>query len=268
MHKKLLIGIVGAATLLSLFGCGSNSDGTIVRAEQNPSVNSPTSNMPITTPAPTPIASSINEERNEAIEESVPENFDLPAMTDDERRIRGIFEIPEGFILNTPPTQVHVGLADGAYAPLVVMGERLTFDGQGPVMLGGEVFVPVFGVFDGVNPVFPFVTSWEGDIVTIRNPHVTITITEVTGGDATFEHILTPSFSGFRPVVPSLPAQRINGEFMLPLRPIAEAIGVEFEWVEERGEVHLFIIVDGISMGFQDEDGVIVSMRAPNPFIE
>jgi len=257
MHKKIFVGIVGAILLFALSGCGSNI------GDANSTVSLPTSDESSTTHI-----SAVNEENNEVVEMPEPYTYSLPSLEGVEHLLSEGMEIPEGLVASLPPTQIRVGLADGVNVPLVVMGERLTFEGQGPVMLGGEVFVPVLGVFDNVNPVYPFVTTWDEYTVTIRNPHVTVTITEVPGGDATFEHRLTIPFPGFTPVIPTLPAQRIDGEFMLPLRPIAEAIGVELEWVEESGEVHIFIILEGFGMAFQGDDGTMIMLRPPNPFVD
>jgi len=282
MHKKYLLGIVGVTVLfLTLSGCSSNAGDANAAApvpqinsqiaeEQNSLSGTSTNNES----APAAYDSSDNGENNITDNTSSPikaeQNHptDTSSNHDDIKHLlpEGI-EIPEGLVLSLPPTQISVGLADGADVPLVVMGERFIFDGQGPVMLGGEVFVPVSGVFDNVNPVYPFITTWDGDTVTIRNPHVTVSISEIPGHDATFEHQLSRPFPGFTPVVPSQTAQRINGEFMLPLQPIAEAIGLEFEWVEERGEVHIFIILEGFGIAVSGNNGDTMMLRPPNPFV-
>jgi len=278
MNRKIFTGIAGVIVmLLALSGCNSNG------GETSPEISAPEINSQHEAENPANTASN-NEApptENDSTENHSPGNGEsistdealetnantLPSHEDIERLFPEDMEIPEGLVISLPPTMISVGLADGADVPLVAMGERLIFDGQGPVMLDGEVFVPVLGIFDNLNPTYPFITAWDGDTVTIRNPHVTVTITEIPGQDSSFEHRLTISFPSFTPVTPRVSAQRINGEFMLPLQSIAEAIGIEFEWVEERGEVHIFMILEGFGLAVSNSDGTAISLRPPNPFV-
>ena len=279
MYRKIFTGVAGAVMMsLALSGCNSNAVEASLAvsvpevtfpadAEQGLTGTESNNDTPLIANDPIVDEPSGSEEGNSANEMPGADTNTSPSYEDIEHLLPEGMEIPEGLVLSLPPTMTRAGLEDGADVPLVVMGEKLSFEGQGPVMLDGEVFVPVVGIFDNVNPIYPFITAWDGDTVTIRNPHVTVTITEVPGQDSTFEHRITRPFPGFMPVVPRIPAQRINGEFMLPLQPIAEAIGIEFEWVEERDEVHLFIILEGFGIAVSSNDGTVISFRPPNPFV-
>ena len=250
MYKKLFIGIIGAMVLFALSGCGSNSDvvnstreetaAATTVIEQNLSVNSSTSNE-----APTNNASS------------------------DNTRSRYL-DVPEGYEIATPPTEVQIGLANGTEIPLIVSGTELAFDGQRPIIKNGEVFVPLFGVFEHMvipanwQGISSFTTTWDEQTstVTIRN---SVAIVTITAGDTTLSLV---NVGAAQPLImPSSPIQRtLNGELMLPLMPVAEALMACVVWDDNRGQLHLFF--SSYIVGGMGEDGEMISIRPINPYIQ
>ena len=166
----------------------------------------------------------------------------------------------DDLVLSIPPTQAQINLPDGAVVPIIIHGNRLYHE-QSPVMLGGEVFVPVFGVFERVNQTYPFTVTVSVDSqITIRNEHAIITLTE---GETTLSSVFI-THPGSSTITLEHPPQSINGILMLPLRPIIEAIGVELEWHEESGSVHLFTPAISISTA---AGSVRQTFRSANPYI-
>ena len=189
--------------------------------------------------------------------------------------------IPQGFgdqyqwVPMVPPTSVYIGMPDGTPVTIILQGRQLQFDGQGPVMLGGEVFVPVYGVFEymELHGVTNFTIGWDEavynnssaviNIVTIQNSDRIVTVVE--GESSVTVGAVSPLVPSIPPIPVSQPAQKINGVFMLPLRPIAEAISVEVEWHEETDNVHVFS--SGFGIVSFNEYGETVAFRTANPYL-
>lgn len=137
------------------------------------------------------------------------------------------------------PTPEHPPAAsdtnNGTEVRLIVSGQALTFNGQQPVLKDGEVFIPVYGVFEHLlgandNDSALFTVKWDASAVTIRNSWNTVVIVE---GEPTF------TCNGAT-ITPALPPQIINGTFMLPLKAIAEAIDATIKVDEAAGTVSMF----------------------------
>jgi hypothetical protein len=174
--------------------------------------------------------------------------------------------IPEGMELVIPPTLVEINLNDGDEVKLTVANKKLTFNGQQPVMKGGEVFIPVNGVFEYLiensNEVTPYIVTMDesSSTVTIKNSEFTIKIIE---GEKTFTSSYKINGRGElqnETITPNPPQQRINGEFMLPLKAIAEAIGAVVKWDEATGTVSMFYDLYLLSIG--DKDGKQYNFRS------
>ncbi|MCL2400607.1 MAG: copper amine oxidase N-terminal domain-containing protein [Defluviitaleaceae bacterium] len=230
---------------LTLSGCASNNDAAI-REEASLTISTPPINI---------IANN----------EQVPEEW------------RQWNPEADGFVRRVPATLVQIGLEDGEEVTLVVSGNELVFDGQHPFMQNDEVFVPVYGVFEYLEmsewshnaeewlPITPFTVAWhEGtSTVTLRNQHVVVTVTE---GEPTIGIVYTAPQAPDPPIPVSNPSlQRINGEIMIPLRPIAEAFDAEIEWDEATGRLHIFY--GNYTLGTMDEDGTMLSFRHKNPHL-
>jgi len=166
-------------------------------------------------------------------------------------------------------------MEDGTPVTIILQGRELQFEDNGPVMLDGEVFVPVHGVFEYMEffGVTNFAVGWDEvvstrdlgsvvNIVTIANSDRIITVTE--GEPVVLAEGVSPLVPDWY-VLASQPAQWINGNFMLPLRPIAEAMSVVVEWRQETGDVHMFM--SRLSVVSYDADGEQVGVRVANPYV-
>jgi len=250
MYQKKLIGIVGTAMLFALSGCGSDSDTTNLTMAETLPITLEQASMP------TNVANFTNEANDE------------PQRTDSV--VGRNVNVPEGYELAIFPTEVQIGLADGIEIPLVASGTKLTFGGNRPVMKNGEVFVPLHGVFERLtipanwSGISPFTVSWdeESSTATIGNSVAIVTIIE---GDTT---LAVANTGAPDPLIMPLnsPIQRINGELMVPLMPIAEAIMACVIWDDSEGNLHLFF--SSYLIGGMSQDGERISIRPINSFVQ
>jgi len=101
---------------------------------------------------------------------------------------------------------------------VTIDGQRVTFAGQGPVIVSGRTLVPVRAVFEALG----FVVGWDGDArratMTRGNDTIVMTI-----GSATF------TTNGVAHTL-DVPAQIINGSTMVPIRLPLESVGYNLEW--------------------------------------
>jgi hypothetical protein len=102
--------------------------------------------------------------------------------------------------------------------PVTVNGEPVHFNGQGPIMSGSRVLVPLRGVLERMGAT----VRWDPDNQTVS--------ANKSGSDVKL-HIgeNTASVNG-QPVTLDVPAQIINGSTMVPLRFIGEALGENVQW--------------------------------------
>jgi len=146
-----------------------------------------------------------------------------------------------------PPTWVEITAQDGTEVKLIVSGKELTIDGQPPIVKDGEVFVPIHGVFEHVTGAYgdtsaPFMVNWDAaaSTATITNSWFTVIIKQ---GEQNFTlNIRSQGASSIsnESITPDSPAQIINGELMLPLKAITEAIDMILEWDEQARAVSIF----------------------------
>ena len=169
----------------------------------------------------------------------------LPTGLSDGQGVRPIEEnlsedLLEDLLEDLPPPQAPTP------ATVIVSGKEIAFDGQQAVAKDGEVFVPVKGVFehlDGANgnKDAPFAVDWDGQTstATIKNRWYTII---ATSGEQFF-------YCNGERVAPAAPPQAINGEFMLPLMAIANAIDATAQWDKANNTVSIFYESMVISSG-------------------
>ncbi|MDR3239533.1 MAG: copper amine oxidase N-terminal domain-containing protein [Clostridiales bacterium] len=121
-------------------------------------------------------------------------------------------------LLETPVSTTEIVISDdsGTKVKLIVSGKELMFDGQQPIVKDGEVFVPVYGVFENLdgangNQDAPFTVKWDEttSTATIRNTWYNVTVTA-------------------------------NDLFMIPLLEVAEAIDATVEWDETAKTMSVF----------------------------
>jgi hypothetical protein len=136
-----------------------------------------------------------------------------------------------------PATDIEITVDNGTEVKIIVSDEELSFDGQQPIVKDGEVLVPVLGVFEHLlganeNTDAPFTVKWDEatSTATIRNSWYTVVI--IKG-----EHTFT---CNNKSLDTSVPLQTINGVFMLPLKAIAEAMGVTVEWNQTTKAISVF----------------------------
>ena len=125
--------------------------------------------------------------------------------------------------------------ADGPIT-VTVDGEPVAFPSQGPVIIGGVVWVPVYGIYSHIG----FNALWDA-------AYRTAVISCGTGENLIFIEVgaseihvfynagapgALPNISG-RDVAAEMPAQLINNRLMLPLETIAQAVGGTSVWDSE-----------------------------------
>lgn len=102
---------------------------------------------------------------------------------------------------------------------ITVDGSPVYFHNQGPVIINGRILVPVHEVFAKMG----FHVCWDSYNHTVY----------IAGVD-TFMQISANSpyywFFGYYRVAQEVPWQYINGQFMVPLRAIAETLGASVYW--------------------------------------
>ncbi|MCL1788282.1 MAG: copper amine oxidase N-terminal domain-containing protein [Defluviitaleaceae bacterium] len=271
MTKKRLIPIAGAlcVAMATLSGCSQGTEATHSTAIHQEEAGRPptatgTGGAPSETNANTDASQDTNVSDGASSTQHNPQEIpDAPTPNNapDTMPDRTDLVVPEGMVISTPPTQVEIPLPDGATIPILIHGNPLDLSPM-PVMLGGEVFVPVFGVFEYVNRVYPFAVQQTDSGVRVSNPHVSIEVAEGTG---TLTRTLMPSMSQIVMDLP-MPPQTVDGMLMQPLRPVIEAMGVELEWDEVGGAVHLFIPEFAMTASATLGGGETVTIRPVNPY--
>jgi hypothetical protein len=115
-----------------------------------------------------------------------------------------------------PATETPITPDEGTAVTLIVSGKKLTFDGQQPIAKDGEVFVPVYGVFENLygandNKDAPFTVKLDETtrIVTVRNAWYNVTVTA-------------------------------NDLSMIPLLEVAKAIDATVEWDKDAQTISVF----------------------------
>ena len=110
-------------------------------------------------------------------------------------------------------------------AGVIIDNVQVDFEGQSPVILYGRTLVPVRGVFEHLG----FDVDWNQDAqtVTLTNEDYTVVITIDSPIFRTngVEHLL------------DVPAQIIDGRTMLPIRHVAESVGLYVGWNQARNSV-------------------------------
>ena len=108
---------------------------------------------------------------------------------------------------------------------VVIDNVQVDFEGQSPIILYGRTLVPVRGVFEHLG----FDVDWDQDAqtVTLTNEDYTVVITIDSPIFRTngVEHLL------------DVPAQIIDGRTMLPIRHVAESVGLYVGWNQARSSV-------------------------------
>ncbi|MCL2356021.1 MAG: stalk domain-containing protein [Defluviitaleaceae bacterium] len=299
--KKMFVGIVGATMMLALSGCNASAPAStaeeflpVAAEEFRTEETSPVATEEFLTEETSPVAEQFRTEETlpeQARFVNAPAIEDAPTVSPEETTVptneqrtdesnetdavnrdsqetarRRYFIVPEGYEIATPPTQVEIGVANGTEIPLVVSGNEIIFNGQRPVMHNNEVFVPIFGVFENLalpsnwpTNISAYTVSWDEQTATIRNSVKIITLTR---GEST----LTGMYAGeTQPMIFPLtsPVQKINGEWMMPLMPVAEAIMACVIWDDEK--LHLFF--SRSIFGGMNADGDMISVRPISPYI-
>lgn len=110
---------------------------------------------------------------------------------------------------------------------VVINGNRVNFQDQGPIIQSGRTLVPVRGVFEELG----FDVSWNASTSTATISNEKGTAIFITSGQNTFRMM------DGRIITPDVPQQIINGRFMLPLRAISESIGIHIDWEPDSATV-------------------------------
>jgi len=111
--------------------------------------------------------------------------------------------------------------------PVIVNGQPVQFEGQGPIMSGSRVLVPLRGVLEQMGAT----VQWDPQDQTVRaeknGTRVRLRIGETTA-----------SVNG-NAVDLDVPAQIIRGSTMVPLRFVGEALGEVVHWDAQRDMVEI-----------------------------
>ena len=101
---------------------------------------------------------------------------------------------------------------------VTINGQRVNFNGQGPVVVDGRTLVPVRGVFEALG----FHVEWDGNA-----RQATLT----SAGHVVKLIIGSTSFTtNDEPHTLDVSAQMINGSTMLPIRAVLESVGYYLDW--------------------------------------
>ena len=138
---------------------------------------------------------------------------------------------------SSKPVEVKPEVGEDVAVTIIVSGKKLIFDDRQPVLKDGEVYVPVFGVFEYLygannNKNAPFTVNWDDktSTATIKNRWYTVIV-------ASGEQIFTCNGDS---IMPAAPQQIIDGVFMLPLTAIAQAMEATVEWEAETNIISIF----------------------------
>jgi hypothetical protein len=118
----------------------------------------------------------------------------------------------------TLATVAFASLAFSQQITVSVNGNNVSFNGQGPVMSGDRVLVPLRGVLEQMGAT----VQWDPQTQTVRafRKHTDVKLT--IGQN-------TAAVNG-QPVNLDVPASIINGSTMVPLRFVSEALGEDVNW--------------------------------------
>ena len=100
-----------------------------------------------------------------------------------------------------------------------INGQRVIFDGQGPVIVDGRTLVPVRGVFEQLG----FDVSWERYLPNTATLRSDTHLVHIQIGSAAF------TTNGVSHTL-DVPAQIIGGRTMLPIRAVLESVGLSVGW--------------------------------------
>ena len=139
--------------------------------------------------------------------------------------------------VTTPAIILDNQISDYAEATVIVSGKEIILEKQAAIVKDGEIFVPVFGIFEYLegangNTDSPFTVFWDNQTSTasIKNRWYAVV---ATSGKQYF------TCNG-RQVTPAAAQQTINGEFMLPLKAIAKAIDATTHWDEAKSTISIY----------------------------
>ena len=109
-------------------------------------------------------------------------------------------------------------------------GQRVSFDGQGPVIISGRTLVPVRGVFEQLG----YSVNWDEEFQAVY----------LTGpGEAASRDNIRLVIGHYEfntngeQLTLDVPPQIINGSTMLPLRAVLESVGIGLDWDGARSAV-------------------------------
>ena len=129
------------------------------------------------------------------------------------------FAVSAGFAQTPPPPATPAAAAPPAIT-VSVDGTPLAFAGQGPIVRGGSVLVPLRGVFERLGAGVQY-SGATHTIIAVKGE----TTVSLRLGDASAIVNGTP-----RPL--AAPAQTVGGTTLVPLRFVSEALGAQVKWDE------------------------------------
>jgi len=116
-----------------------------------------------------------------------------------------------------------------------VNGEEIIFNDQQPIIQDGRVLIPVRGVFDALG----YDISWDSSEQRVSLTAQDGTVASFTIGGTSITVISQTRMPRIQIITMDVPAQIINGNTMIPLRAVADAIGADVQW---DGELSIAII--------------------------
>jgi len=119
---------------------------------------------------------------------------------------------------------------------VVIDGQQILFEGQNPINIDGHILVPVRDVFEHMGFEVVWNAERQEERIRVANVGYDTNILTIIIGSPTFTFYC--NFSSTKEEISlDVPAQRIGGTTMLPIRPVLEAWGSSVGWDAETSTV-------------------------------
>lgn len=240
--KKMLFNTSALLVRLCFFtlffsGCNANKSSTLATPPNN-EIETPDSITPSQTAPPnneTPTPDSITPSQTASPTETSTPHIDSQVPGSASRNQIHPSE-------SAPVTALETGLEDGTEVKLIVSGQEL--ENHRAVIIGGEALISdhsyIFGSLKDAGGIenagfwtgFSVDTALNRESAFIENSQYSVKIVE---GEYSF-------ICNDKTIPLTVPAQKINGQFMVPLKAIAEAINANVEWDEATQTISFFYI--------------------------
>jgi hypothetical protein len=134
-------------------------------------------------------------------------------------------------------TKIDLSDYEGKEIQVVMSGNPLRLEGQTFIVKDNEVYAPIIGTFENLlgsdgSKGAPFTSYWDETTLTAKISNSWNSVT-IKAGEADFT-------ANGNPKTAIAPLQQINGQYTLPLRSVAKALGAEVGWNTETETMSVF----------------------------